>query len=157
MQEFELDLTGNAQGLVTAPCKPDNEIFEFHKRPGNLPNRCAVIDFSVRFCFMMLRNYGGWNLEKINQIFISLIYFVQPSYRFTCLMGLFQSRYGASGCKWTATAQDKNGRSKYVQYAETDSQQRVVLQIGDCARDYHPPQKKRLAPYKTPHPPHTYN
>jgi len=78
VQEFELDSTGTAQGVVTAPCKPDNEISEFHKRPGNLLNRCAAIDFSMRFCCKKLRNYGGWNLEKINQVFISLIYFVQP-------------------------------------------------------------------------------
>jgi len=56
-------------------------------------------------------------------------------------------------CKWTATAQDKSGRSKYVQYAESDSQQRVVLQIGDCARDYHPPQKKTNTLKKIPQTP----
>jgi len=45
VQGFELDSTGTAQGLVTGSCKPDNESSEFHKRTGNLSNRCAAIDF----------------------------------------------------------------------------------------------------------------
>ena len=77
VQGFELDSTSTAQILVTVPCKADNEISEFHKRTGNLLNRCASIDFSMRSCLKKLGNYGGWNLEKINQVFISLIYFVQ--------------------------------------------------------------------------------
>jgi hypothetical protein len=70
VQGFELDSTGTAQGLVTDPCKPDNKFSEFHKRPGNLLKRCAAIGFSMRSCFKKLRNYGGWNFEQINQIFI---------------------------------------------------------------------------------------
>ena len=59
VQGFELDSTGNAQGLVTAPGKRDNDFSEFHKRPGNLLNRCTAIGFSMRSCFKKLRNYDG--------------------------------------------------------------------------------------------------
>jgi hypothetical protein len=68
MHGFELDSSGTAQGLLTAPCKPDNEFSEFHKRPGNLLNRCVAIGYSKMFYLKHLRKYGGWNFELINQI-----------------------------------------------------------------------------------------